>query len=195
MKISILGSGNVGSVLARRFAETGHEVTVANTSTSSGQAAAQVAEADLTVLAIPFRAVPALDEQVKAALAGKVVVDTTNPQSPDFMSLTVGHTTSGGEQVAAILAGATVVKAFNTVFAAQMGDPRVTGASLLLPVVGDDEAAKKLVIDLAAGLGFDAVDAGPLANARYTEPAIELLVHLAFGQGLGTGIGWALARA
>jgi 8-hydroxy-5-deazaflavin:NADPH oxidoreductase len=195
LKISILGSGNVGSVLARRFAETGHEVTVANTSTSPGQAAAQVAEADLTVLAIPFGAVPSLDEQVKAAMAGKVVIDVTNPQSPDFMSLTVGHTTSGGEQVAAILAGATVVKAFNTVFAAQMGDPLVTGASLFLPVVGDDEAAKKLVIDLAAGLGFDAVDAGPLANARYTEPAVELLVHLAFGRGLGTGIGWALARA
>jgi hypothetical protein len=194
LKISIIGAGNVGSALSRRFTAIGHDVTLANSSTSPPTVAGQVRDADLVVLAIPFRAVATLDEQIVSGVAGKVVVDVTNPMSADFMSLTVGHTTSGGEQVAALLPGATVVKAFNTVFAAQMDGPPTGGGRLFLPVVGDDDAAKKAVVDLATGAGFDAVDAGPLANARYTEPAIELLVHLAYGQGLGTGIAWTLTR-
>jgi 8-hydroxy-5-deazaflavin:NADPH oxidoreductase len=76
-----------------------------------------------------------------------------------------------------------------------MDTPDLEGGPLFLPVAADDEMAKKTVIELGAQLGFDAVDAGPLANARYLEPVVELLVHLAFGTGLGTGIGFTLARA
>jgi len=108
----------------------------------------------------------------------------------DFMSLTVGHTTSAGEQVAAALPGARVVKAFNTLFASTLGTP-----GLFLPVASDDEAAKKTVLELGTQLGFDAVDAGPPTNARYLEPAVELLIQLAYGQGMGAGIGFTLARA
>jgi len=57
-----------------------------------------------------------------------------------------------------------------------------------------DDASKRTVLDLAAQLGFDAVDAGPLNNARYLEPAIVLLLQLAYGMHMGTGIGLALAR-
>ncbi|WP_433438308.1 NADPH-dependent F420 reductase [Nonomuraea sp. CA-141351] len=195
MKISIIGNGNVGSGLARRFAEVGHDLTTANSSTAAAQVAAQVADADAVVLAVRFPVVAQLDGAVKAALDGKIVIDVTNPQSADFMSLTIGHTTSAGEQVAAALPGARVVKAFNTIFASNLAKPGLGGSKAFLPVAGDDEAAKKTVLDLGAQLGFDAVDAGPLANARYLEPTVELLVHLAFGSGLGTDIGFALARA
>jgi predicted dinucleotide-binding enzyme len=195
VKISVIGNGNVGSALAPRFAEAGHQVATAGSATPAEQVAAQVSAADVVVLAVRFPVVARLDEEVKRALDGKIVIDVTNPQSPDFMSLTIGHTTSAGEQVAEALPGARVVKAFNTVFAANMATPDLGGTTQLLPVAGDDDAAKKTVLDLGAQLGFDPVDAGPLANARYLEPAVELLVHLAFGSGLGTGIGFALARA
>jgi predicted dinucleotide-binding enzyme len=156
--------------------------------------AAQVGAAELVVLAVPFAAVAGLDEEVKAALRGKIVVDATNPLAADFMSLTVGHTTSGGEQVAAALPGATVVKAFNSVFAGRLGEPDTAAGPLFLPVAGDDEAARKTVVELGTQLGFDAVDVGPLANARYLEPVIELLIQLAFGKGMGPGIGLVLTR-
>lgn len=183
MKISIIGAGNVGSVLARRFAENGHEVTTADSATDPARLAADVEAAEVTVLAVHFAVVAQLDPRVKAALSGKVVIDATNPLAADFMSLTVGHTTSGGEQNAATLPGARVVKAFNTAMAATMETGRIGDVPLLLPVAGDDDLARKTVLGLAAELGFDAVDAGPLSNARYTEPAVELLIQLAFGQG------------
>ncbi|MFB9204809.1 NADPH-dependent F420 reductase [Nonomuraea spiralis] len=190
MKISIIGKGNVGSALARRLATAGHTVTTANSSTAPDQVAAQVAEADVTVLAVPFSAVAQFDAGIRTALRDKVVIDVTNPLAADFMSLTIGHTTSAGEQVAAALPGARVVKAFNTVFAATLDTP-----GLFLPVAADDETAKKTVLELGAQLGFDAVDAGPLANARYLEPAVELLIQLAYGLGMGASIGLTLARA
>ncbi|MDP4511779.1 NADPH-dependent F420 reductase [Nonomuraea turcica] len=195
MKIAIIGNGNVGSALARRLTATGHEVTVANSATPPSQVAAQAAAADAVVLAVRFGVIAQLHDQVKAALNGKVVIDVTNPQTPDFMALTIGHTTSAGEQVATTLPGARVVKAFNTIFAANIEAPDLGGSPQFLPVAGDDDTAKQTVIDLSIQLGFDAVDAGPLANARYLEPAVELLVHLAFASGLGTGIGYTLARA
>ncbi|WP_219520071.1 NADPH-dependent F420 reductase [Nonomuraea ceibae] len=190
MKISIIGEGNVGSALARRLATAGHTVTTANSSTPADQVATQVAGADVTVLAVPFPAVAQLDAKVKTALRDKVVIDVTNPLAADFMSLTIGHTTSAGEQVAATLPGARVVKAFNTVFAASLDT-----ADLFLPVASDDEAAKKTVLELGTQLGLDAVDAGPLANARYLEPAVQLLIQLAYGQGMGASIGFTLTRA
>ncbi|RZS77559.1 hypothetical protein EV189_3993 [Motilibacter rhizosphaerae] len=209
MKIAVIGAGNVGSALATRFNELGHEVVLAASSPSSprlasaaatsGAATATVVDAvtaaDLAVLAVPFGAVgDVLTDDVQAALAGKVLVDATNPLTADYMGLTVGHTTSAGEQVAERLPDTHVVKAFNTVFAATLATPVLGDAAQLLPVAGDDQDAKQLVIGLGQELGFDAVDAGPLSNARYLEPAVELLIQLAYGQGLGEKIGLHLAR-
>lgn len=195
MKISIIGNGNVGSALAERLSELDHEVTVADSKTDPATVAAAVAAADAVVLAVPFPAVAALDTRVKAATAGKIVIDATNPLAADFMSLTLGYTTSAGEQNAATLTGARLVKAFNTVFAGNLANGRLGGASQFLPIAGDDTEAKQLVLKLGEELGFDAVDVGALACARYTEPAVELLIQLAFGAGLGPGIGYVLARA
>ena len=210
MKIAILGAGNVGSALATRLTGAGHHVLLAASSPGSTRllqaaaaagaeatdAASAAAAADLAVLAVPFAALgTALTPDVRRALDGTVVVDPTNPLAADFMSLTLGHTTSAGEQVAAMLPGSRVVKAFNTVMAATLATPVLGGVRQLLPVAGDEQEAKDVVLALGAELGFDAVDAGPLANARYLEPAVELLIQLAYGQGLGPGIGLHLARA
>ena len=209
MKIAILGAGNVGSALAARLVTAGHHVALAashpdsprliSAAAASGAeattAAAATAAAELTILAVPFGAVDAtLTAEVREALNGTVVVDVTNPLAGDFMSLTLGHTTSAGEQIAARLPEAYVVKAFNTIMAATLHSPVLGGARQLLPVAGDDPAAKKTVIDLGDQLGFEAVDAGPISNSRYLEPAVELLIQLAYGQGLGANIGFHLAR-
>lgn len=196
MNVNIIGKGNVGGALARRAAEVGHVVTLTDSTTEAAQAADLAAAADLVVLALPFPAVAALDAKIKHALAGRVVADATNPLAADFMSLTVGYTTSGGEEVAKALPGAKVVKAFGNVLAPQHSTPEPTpGNKLFVPVAGDDAASKAIVADFAVSLGFDAVDAGPLANARYIEPVTELLIQLAYGQGLGAGVGLALTRA
>ncbi|WP_067137029.1 NADPH-dependent F420 reductase [Microtetraspora malaysiensis] len=194
MEICVIGTGNVGSVLAERFAEVGHSVTGVNTSTPPERAAAQAAHSDVVVLAVPYPAVREFGGELKASLRGKVVIDATNPLSPDFMSLTVGHETSGGEQVAAALPGARVVKAFNTVFAATMATSVLDGRRLLLPVAGDDPESRKVAVELGTQLGFDAIDVGPMTNARYLEPVCELLVQLGYAQGLGERIGLVLAR-
>lgn len=195
MKISIIGAGNVGSALAHRFSAIGHLVAVADTSTATERMAAAAADADVIVLAIPFAAVADLDRTIKQALIGKTVIDATNPLAADFMSLTVGHTTSGAEQVASALPGALVVKAFSSVLAPNHRVADLGGQPLFLPVASNHDGAKQTVIALAVQLGYDAVDAGPLANARYIEPATELLIQLAYGKGHGTGIALTLARA
>ncbi|AEV84381.1 NADP oxidoreductase [Actinoplanes sp. SE50] len=209
MKFAVLGAGNVGSALAARLTALGHHVTLAASDPGSSRLAAAAAAsgadtataadaaaaADLAVIAVPYSAVGDLfTDEVRAALAGKVVIDATNPLAADFMSLTVGHTTSAGEQIAARLPQSRVVKAFNTVFAATLGTPTLGGSAQLLPVAGDDADAKNTVIGLGNQLGFDAIDAGPLTNARYLEPTVELLIQLAYGQGLGANIGLHLAR-
>ncbi|MGW4650176.1 NADPH-dependent F420 reductase [Kitasatospora sp. NPDC004289] len=192
MRINVIGTGNAGSALAGRLSGAGHEVTTSNTATPVAEAARQAAEAELTFLAVPFTAT--LAPEVRAALAGRIVVDATNPLSPDFLSLTVGHTTSGGELVAEALPGARVVKGFNTVLAAATAAASYEGRPLLLLLAGDDREAVKAVAELGTQLGFDAVDAGPLATARYLEPLAEVLIHLAYAQGLGPEIGLALLR-
>ncbi|MFF7242070.1 NAD(P)-binding domain-containing protein [Streptomyces collinus] len=209
VKIGIIGAGNVGSVLGRRFLEAGHEVTISASSPASprlaeaaswGANVATAAEAatwaEVVLLAVPFTELGAtLTVDVTIALAGKIVIDAVNPLAADFMSLLLGHTTSAGEQVAARLGRSCVVKAFNTILASNFASPELGGNRLLLPVAGDDPVAKKTVLELGKQLGFDAVDAGALTNARYLEPMAELLIQLAYGQGMGTNNGWTLTRA
>lgn len=209
MNIGIIGAGHVGSVLARRLTEVGHQVTVSASSAASQRLAEAAAASgavrttppeaaafgEVVILAVPFPALEAaLTDEVVDALAGKIVVDVTNPLAADFMSLVVGHTTSAGEQVAALLPQASVVKAFNTILAPNHGKPVLGGMRQFLPVAGNDAAAKKTILDLGTQLGFDAVDAGPITNARYLEPVTELLIQLAYRRGMGTSIGFALAR-
>lgn len=196
MKIAVIGKGNMGSALAKLASQAGHTVLVGSRDPAQPPLAA-IQEAELVILAVPYAVALALaeDAAVHHALAGKTVIDITNPLSADYMSLTIGHSTSAGEEIAKRLPGAKVVKAFNTLFADVMS-LRAAGTKVTATVLiaGDDEDAKRTVIELAGSFGFESVDAGTLSNARYLEPITEQLIHLAYGKGLGTKIGFALVR-
>lgn len=124
------------------------------------------------------------------SLAGKVVVDITNPLTADYMGLTLGHDTSAAEEIAKAIPDALVVKAFNTLFAQVLaaGADFGNGQKASVFVAGDSERARQTVRALAESMGFATIDAGGLKNARYLEPLAGLNVYLGYGAGLGTSI-------
>ncbi len=199
MNISIIGTGNMGSSLGALFAQAGHAV-IFGSRQPEGAGQVSIVEAleqgEVVVLALPYPAAVELAEQsaTQNVLQGKVVLDISNPLAPDFMSLTVGHTTSAGEEIAKRLPGARVVKAFNTIFADVL-KARVAGEAVPVTVfvAGDDAAARATAQSLAQEIGFTTVDAGPLSNARYLESVTELTIQLAYGLGHGTRIGFQLS--
>ena len=128
--------------------------------------------------------------------AGKIVIDITNPLAPDFMSLTVGHETSGAEAIARALPETRVVKALNTIFASVLED-HADGKTCTLPVfvAGDDPEAVSGVVELLRDMKLVAIPAGGLSNARYLEPMTEMMIQFAFGLGHGDRIGFTLSKA
>jgi len=130
-------------------------------------------------------------------LSGKVVIDCTNPLGlgANLMEgLTLGHVTSGGEQVAGWAKGARVVKAFNSTGAGNMGNARYGADKAVMFVAGDDAEAKRVATQLSNDLGFETVDAGPLKQARLLEPLAMLWISLAYAQGLGPNFAFKLLR-
>jgi len=118
-------------------------------------------------------------------LSGKLLIDTTNPLFPDLSGLSLGTTTSSGEQIAQLANGAKVVKSFNTVGDSIMHNTSFAAGKPVMFYCGDDAAAKMTVHQLAADLGFDPKDAGPLTQSRLLEPFALLWISLAFQQKWG----------
>jgi predicted dinucleotide-binding enzyme len=190
-KIGIIGNGNVGSALARGLRSTGNEVRAVS---DDKRDLAQVAAwGDVVLLAVPFSAIDDVVREAGPALAGKIVIDATNALDRS-MNLAVGFTTSGAEELQKKLPRSRVVKAFNTVFAQHMDFGRLRDHLLTAFVASDDAAAKKAVMGLAQGIGFDPVDAGSLKNARLLEPLASLNIQLGYVLGMGTQIGFKLVH-
>jgi 8-hydroxy-5-deazaflavin:NADPH oxidoreductase len=208
MNITILGAGNMGSAFVKKLHKTDHTITVTSKDMVKAQAVAaayanvsavKVSEsahnADLIILATGY-ADAAAALQPLSDLAGKVIVDITNPLTADYMGLTIGHSTSAAEEIAKLVPQAFVVKAFNTVFASVLNEETssIQGSKVSVFVAGDDEKAKETVKQLTGSLGFEAVDAGNLKNARYLEPLAGLNIYFGYGAGLGTNIAPAWLR-
>lgn len=188
-KIGIIGKGKVGGALAKGFSRAGHEVRAVGKDEAAMRDAA--AWSEVVLVAVPFGAIDEVVRVAGEALAGKTVVDVTNALDAS-MSLAVGFTTSGAEELQKKLPKARVVKAFNTVFAQHMDSGRLGDKQLTAFVAADDAGAKKTVLELAQGIGFDAVDAGPLKNARLLEPLALLNIQLGYVLGMGTQSGFKL---
>ena len=202
MKVLVIGAGNMGSAFVKQLSRAGHQVSVtardsakaaqvaaANPGSKAVATAGAASGADAVVLATGYAdAVGALKSV--GDLQGKVVIDITNPLTADYMGLTIGHTTSAGEEIAKAVAGAEIVKAFNTLFAQVLAEGADLGAGRKATVfyAGDSERAKQTARALAESMGFETIDAGGLKNARYLESLAGLNIYLGYGAGLGTSI-------
>ena len=206
MKIAILGTGNVGGALARVWTRKGHEIVfgtrepqsvkVQDLVASLGKRAkadslARAAQGcDVVVLATPW---PAARETLQSCgkLAGKLLIDCTNPLAPDLSGLAVTGDTSGGEQVAQWSGGAPVFKSFNTTGAENMARAAEFAHKPVMFYCGNDDAWRETVRKLVEDAGFEALDAGKLSSARWLEPLAMLWIHSAYKGGMGTD--WAFA--
>ena len=202
MRLAIIGAGSVGATLGKAWQRRGHDVTygVRNPDDPKyGTLGAEVAtndraagDAEVVVLCTPWQS--ARDAvQTCGDLGGKVLIDCTNPLTPDFTALEVGHTTSGAEQVAEWAPGARVCKAMNQIGAQMMDAPQLSGTPVMF-VCGDDDAAKATTSSLVGELGFETADAGDLTLARLLEPFALVWIHMALRRGFGTQWGLGVLR-
>jgi 8-hydroxy-5-deazaflavin:NADPH oxidoreductase len=202
-KIGILGTGDVGRALATGFAALGHEVKIGTREPGSDKVRGILAKIDRGATAGTFADAAAFAEVAVLAtlwsgtenviklagpanLAGKVVIDATNPlvftpNAPPRLAL--GHTDSGGEQVQRWLPKARVVKAFNIVGHAHMVKPSFPGGPPDMFICGNDADAKKVVVEILADFGWPTTDVGGIEGARLLEPLCILWV----GYGIRTG--------
>jgi len=181
MKITIIGMGNIGKGLFGALEKTDHKVIGVGKGDDIADA---VKEADIVIVSTLYDAYGDVAES--ADFAGKLVIDVSNPVTGDFSGRQLGHESSAAEELAKLLPDATVVKAFNTIFAGHYAsDLVVAGQPLQTFVASDDEKARDTVKSLAAEIGFEPHDAGPLKNARYLEPMG--FMNIQFGYVLGKG--------
>jgi hypothetical protein len=192
VKIAIIGKGNVGSALCIGLSGK-HETRFGHR-----DPAEPVADAtkwgEVIILAVPHNGVNDAIEEIMQYADGKIVIDVTNAVNQN-LELSISCTTSTAEETQKKLPRAHVVKAFNTVFAANQGVGKIGKEQLTAFIAGDDLKAKQTVAQLAKDIGFDPVDCGPLKAARYLDGIAMKIMQLAFAPGMGTGIGYKLVKA
>lgn len=207
MQIAIIGSGNVGGTVGRRWAASGHTVRFGSRNPEGEAITALVAEigenasamriadagrdADVVVLATPWAGTKQALETL-GDLTGRIVMDCTNPLKDDMSGLEVGTDTSGGELIQSWVPTARVVKALNTTGSGNMQDPTYDGNRITMFLCGDDDDAKAVVTELVQGLDFEVCDAGPLSASRYLEATAMLWIHLAVNQKMGPNFGFRI---
>ena len=196
MNVGVLGTGAAGRALGTGFADRGHHVKMGSRDTANQAAVEWAGASDRTTtgtfaeaavfgeIAVLATAWTGTENALRLAghqnLAGKVVIDATNPLAfagPDQLpGLALGHTDSGGEQVQRWLPEARVVKAFNIVGNADMVDPRFPGGPPDMFFCGDDDDAKSTVKDILTAFGWESIDIGGIEGARLLEPLCILWV-------------------
>jgi NADPH-dependent F420 reductase len=173
--ISIIGTGNMGQAIAAIAGKGDNSVQLLNTSDSDKQVTG-----DVVVLAVPYPAVAGVLAERGASLAGKIVVDITNPLNFEtFDSLTVPADSSAAAEIAAALPDSRVLKAFNTNFAATLASGAVGPLTTTVLIAGDDADAKSVLAGIVTGGGLEAIDAGTLSRARELEALGFLQIKLA----------------
>lgn len=190
-KIGIVGKGQVGSALRKGLERAGYPVK------SAGHYMREVKDitvwGEVVILAVPFAAIDDTVKELGDTANGKTVIDVTNVLTPDFQ-LALGCTTSGAEELQKKLPAAKVIKAFNTVFAGHMWLGKVKEDPITLFAAGDDSDSKATVLQMGREIGFDAVDAGPLVNARWLETLGYFHIQLGYALKMGTDVEFKLIR-
>ena len=209
MKIAVIGAGNVGRALGTGWAKAGHSIVFgvrdanksevkalcAHIGATAASPADAASEGDVVVLALPWNVA---ENAVKSLgdLKGKVIIDCMNPltMKDGALGLERGYTTSGGEAVASWLPGAKVVKTFNQVGAEMMMAGARFETRPVMFLAGDDDSAKSTVSPLVNELGFEALDAGALKQARILEPFAMVWINQALIRGLGRNWAFGVVR-
>lgn len=190
--ISIIGSGGMAAAIGGLAAKAGHTVEVTSRDAAKARALAEQVGAgattgafgaapagDIVILAVPYTAVLEVVKQYGEALAGKVLVDITNPVGSDFTSFMTPKDSFGAQEIAkAASVDAQVVKAFNTQFSHVLAAGPVEGHPLDVFIAGDDPQAKARVSAFVESLGLRPMDTGPLLMARTLEHVCLLSLGL-----------------
>jgi len=191
LKVAIIGKGNVGSALGSGLAGK-HEVRFGHRDPAESVAGA-AKWGEIIILAVPYENIDDAVEEIEPYSDGKVVIDATNAMGSRG-ELGISCTTSTAEETQKKLPKARVVKAFNTVFAANQGTGKIGNMQLTAFVAGDDLKAKQTVAKLTRDIGFDPVDCGPLKAARYLDAMAIMIINMAYAYGMGTKIGFMLVK-
>jgi len=215
MKIAIIGAGNLGGALGRSWAKAGHSIIFGVRDPAGGKTKPPLAEigtaatsmvvpdavrsGDVVVLATPWDSVP----DVITAMGdtrGKIIIDCTNPlflNAEGSLSLSLGSSTSGAEEIHRLAPGARVAKAFNMYGWENFANPSYPGYGDLKPVLfycSDDDDAKEVVEKLTKDLGFEPVDTGGLGMARSLEPLALMWIRLAVRRGRNPNFVWGMMQ-
>jgi NADPH-dependent F420 reductase len=201
MTIGIIGTGNVGSAIGLHLANLDYKVIFGSRNPTSrkmldllqqsaGNAEAQsvketIQQADVVFLAVPWDKTEEIIKSVED-WKGKILIDCTNPLKSDYTGLVDIATPSAAEQIAKWAKGADVVKAFNSIGSQVMAHPQYGTDRAVLFICGNNETSKQTVRTIGEEMGFDVVDTGSLASARYLEQMAMFWIHMAFRQGLGS---------
>ncbi len=188
-KIGIIGSGNVGSALGRVWAKAGHPVMFASrnlehdkqlaaevgANARAGTPAEATAFGDVVVFAVPYRALPDLGKELAGAIKGKVIIDTCNPfPQRDGEIANRAREEGAGRVSAELLPGARIVRAFNAVGAARMGQVHEQPGRVGMPIAGDDKEAIEVASRLVREIGFEPVVVGGQDKGKYLMPGTPL---------------------
>lgn len=208
MNISIIGAGNIGGSLGKIWSAKGHSIIFGVRNPKSPktmksleglESVARVMfikeaaeKSDVIVLATPWEAVPEVVFQI-ADMKDKILVDCTNPIRPN-PEWPLSQGTSAAEEIAKRLPGFHVVKAFNTLGAANLYDVQFNSVKADGFFCGDDPASKKIVLQLTEEVGLRPVDVGDLRNAELLESMAKLWITLAYQQGIGPNFAFKLLQ-
>jgi hypothetical protein len=212
MNVTIIGSGNMARGIATRLVSGGHNVTIMDrqldkarslTEQVGGSSKKDVKiegvvlggpiKDEIVILAIPYGATGEVIENLGVKLAGKTIIDITNPLNATYNGLSVPDGTSAAEEIASKLpASAKVFKAFNTTFAMTLITGQVDNKPLDVFIAGNDADTKARVSELVQGSGLHAIDAGPLERARQLEAMGLLGITLQGTLGTGFQSAWKI---
>jgi 8-hydroxy-5-deazaflavin:NADPH oxidoreductase len=188
-KLGLIGSGNVGSALGRVWAKAGYEVMFASRNLDNDKALAReigagaragtaqeaAAFGEVLVFAVPYRALPELGKTLQSSLKGKVLIDACNPfPQRDGEIATQAREKGAGLMSAELLPGARIVRAFNAIGAARMGQAYKEPGRIGMPIAGDDASAIETASRLIRDIGYEPVLVGGLGMGKYLMPGQPL---------------------
>ncbi len=187
--VSVFGKGNMGSAIAGVFSDGGASVEVFDSSSTD-----VTVNGDIVVLAVPYTALAPIAQQYGDQLAGKVVVDITNPLDFSTFALIPAADSSATAELAGLLPESKVVKAFNTNFAATLASKKVGEETTTVLIAGDDADAKATLAAAVTAGGLNAMDAGGLGRARELEAIALTQMALAASGQIGWTSGFAVVK-